>query len=232
MRGTRRILIAVLAVVVVAGFGVWWFVLRDTSPAKLTLKSDTNSLSSQPNSPGGLAGTWKVVAGSGDEATVAGYRVQEKFAAGVAKVTAAGRTTDVTGSATVGGTTVSAASFDVDLTTLHSDRSQRDNTIRNRGLETDKFPKASFQLTAPIQLPQITNGKVFDVTATGDLTLHGVTKKVSVPLRAKQSGSSFAVQGSLPVVMADYSISPPNVGGFVSVDDNGAFEFLLNLAKA
>src|SRR6476661_1176542 len=101
MRGTRRILLAVIAVLVIVGAGGWWLFLRDTSPGKLTLKSDTKAVASQPNPPGSLAGSWKVVAGTGDEATVAGYRVQEKFAAGVAKVTAAGRTNDVTGSATV-----------------------------------------------------------------------------------------------------------------------------------
>ncbi len=231
MRGTRRILLAVLVVLVVAGAGVWWFVLRDTSPEKLTLKSDATSASGQAKAPSDLIGTWKVVAGSGQEATRAGYRVQEKFAAGLAKSTAAGRTSDVTGSVTVVGTKVTTAKVTVDVTTLTSDKSQRDNQIRNRGLETNKFPNATFALTAPVQLPKITEGQVFNLTATGNLSLHGVTKKVSLPLKAKESGSKFVVQGSLPIVMADYSIEPPSIGGFVSVDGNGAFEFLANLAK-
>ena len=37
MRGARRILLAVIAVVVIVGAGVWWLFLRDTSPEKLTL---------------------------------------------------------------------------------------------------------------------------------------------------------------------------------------------------
>ena len=103
---------------------------------KLTLKSDTKAVASQPNPPGSLAGSWKAVAGTGDEATVAGYRVQEKFAAGVAKATAAGRTNDVTGSATVTGTTVTAADFDVNMTTLHSDKSQRDERDPQSGAQS------------------------------------------------------------------------------------------------
>jgi polyisoprenoid-binding protein YceI len=231
MRGIRRILLALLVVVVVAGAAFWYFVLRDTSSKKLTLKSDAPSATSAAKAPTSLAGTWKVVAGSGDQATVAGYRVLEKFAAGVAQVTATGRTPGVTGTVTVVGKNVTAATFNVDMTKLSSDKVQRDNQIRNRGVETNKFPKATFSLTAPVALPSITEGKVFKLTVPGNLTLHGVTKKVSLPLNAKESGSTFVIQGSLPIVMKDYAIDPPSIGGFVTVDDNGSLEFLANLAK-
>ena len=40
------------------------------------------------------------------------------------------------------------------------------------------------------------------------------------------------VNGTLPIVLADYSIEPPSIGRFVSVDNNGSLEFLVNLAKA
>lgn len=233
MRTTRRILLASLVVLVVAGAAIWYFFVRDTSDPPLTLKSDTTSASTTaPAVPVDLTGTWKVVAGSGDTATVAGYRVKEKFAAGVAKVTANGRTPRVTGTATVAGKKLTAATFDVDVTKLKSDKAQRDNQIKTRGLETDKFPKATFKLTSPLTLPDITPGKLFHVDAAGKLTLHGVTKKVTIPLQAKESGSAFIVQGSLPIVMADYSIDPPSIGGFVSVDGNGTFEFLATLAKS
>lgn len=231
MRRSRQVLLALLVFLVVAGAAVWWFLLRDASAKKLTLKSDTTSSSNPVKPATDLAGTWKVVAGSGQEATVAGYRVEEKFAAGVAKTTATGRTPDVTGSVTVADTKVTAAELTVNMTTLQSDKSQRDNQIRNRGLETNKFPTATFVLSEPVQLPQIAPGQVFQSTVTGNLTLHGVTKKVSVPLQAKESRANFVVQGSLPVVLADYSIEPPSIGGFVSVDPNGSLEFLTTLAK-
>jgi hypothetical protein len=40
------------------------------------------------------------------------------------------------------------------------------------------------------------------------------------------------VVGSLPILMADYDITPPNVGGFVSVEDHGTMEFQLVFVKA
>ena len=232
MRGIRRILLAALVVLIAAGAAFWWFVVRDDAPPKLTLKDDSSSATTQAAAPTSLGGTWKVVAGSGNEATSAGYRVQEKFAAGVAKVTAAGRTPDVTGTVTVVGKNVTAAKLNVNMTTLTSNKSQRDNQIRNRGIETNKFPTATFTLTSPVRLPTFSEGKVFKTSATGNLTLHGVTKKVTIPLNAKESGSTFFVQGSLPIVMSDYSIQPPSIGGFVTVDGNGSLEFLASLAKS
>jgi hypothetical protein len=62
--------------------------------------------------------------------------------------------------------------------------------------------------------------------------LHGVTRDVAIPLKAKESGSRFVVQGATDIKMSDYKIDPPSIGGFVSVDGNGSLEFLLSLAKA
>jgi hypothetical protein len=40
------------------------------------------------------------------------------------------------------------------------------------------------------------------------------------------------VSGGAPIVLADYHIDPPNIGGLVSVDATGTFEFQLTFAKA
>ncbi len=67
------------------------------------------------------------------------------------------------------------------------------------------------------------------MTATGDLTLHGVTRSVQVPLQASWDGASaisIATPAGIPIQMADYGIEPPD-SGFVSVDDNGEIELQL-----
>ena len=72
-----------------------------------------------------------------------------------------------------------------------------------------------------------------DVTLSGDLTLHGVTKSVQIPAQAQLVDGQIQVAGSLPIALADYGITPPNVGGFIiSIADQGALEFLVVLAKA
>ena len=65
--------------------------------------------------------------------------------------------------------------------------------------------------------------------ATGDLTLHGVTKSVQVPLQARLSGSTIEVVGSVGIVFADYGITPPTSFIALSVDDHGTMELHLFL---
>ena len=80
---------------------------------------------------GGIAGTWTVdpTVGSFDDfsGSFVGYRVQEELAS-VGATEAVGRTPDVTGTLTVDGTTITAAEFTADLTTLQSDEGNRDGS--------------------------------------------------------------------------------------------------------
>src|SRR4029078_5981224 len=99
-----------------------------------------------------------------------------------------------------------------------------DSAIATRGLQTQQFPKATFALTKPIKLPSTDQGKELDLTATGDLTLHGQTKPVDVALQAEWDGSVVKGAGSTPIAFADYGIDTIEIPGFVKTDDNGSME--------
>jgi len=235
-RSRLPLIAGVVVVLVAVAVGGFFYFTRDTSDPPLELSD--KPADSDGTSGGGavdtaeLDGPWSVAAGSGDEATVAGYRVEEVFAAGSRRATANGRTNDVTGTLTVADGSVTEGEFTVDLTTLASDESRRDNAIKDRGLQTTEFPDGTFTLTEAVELPDLTDGETFTVEATGDLTLHGVTNPVTIDLEGRAAGDIFTVQGSAPVVMADYDIEPPSIGGFVEVEDEGSFEFLVNFEKA
>jgi polyisoprenoid-binding protein YceI len=157
--------------------------------------------------------------------------VQEQLV-GIGAKTAVGRTPKVTGSLTLEGTTVPKASFEVDMTTLTTDDARRDNAIRTQAIETARFPKATFVLTQPIELGSIpADGEQIKVDATGDLTLHGVTKTVTIPLEAQRKGNVVVVIGSLEIPFADYSISQPRAASVLSVEDKGTFEVQLFLTR-
>jgi polyisoprenoid-binding protein YceI len=101
------------------------------------------------------------------------------------------------------------------------------------GLETVKFPTASFMLTTPVVVSgTLRPGVATTSDATGDLTLHGVTKSITIALTACWTGTVVRVDGSTPIVMADYAISPPPIGGIVSVDDHGVLEFQLTFGRS
>src|SRR5262249_12437923 len=124
------------------------------------------------------------------------------------------------------------AKITVDLTGLSSDEGIRDSQVKGRILETSQFPNATFELTQPITLPSDgADGKEMKVTATGNLTLHGVTKQVTTEITAKRTGTSIAASGAIPIKFSDYNINDPS-GGPAQVGDNGSLEYLVVLSRS
>jgi len=237
-------LVAVLAVVALAGAYLAFF--TDDAPERLALSDQPVATTPGSNPAAGsggssattgaggsdLVGTWRVASGS-----EAGYRVREKLARLPAQSDAVGRSPAVTGAVKVDGAgaglAATDATFEVDLTQLVSDERQRDNRIRTDGLQTNQFPKATFVSAKAVSLPAETaSGQAVKASAEGDLTLHGVTKRVTIPLDVRVTGGKGELAGSLEFPMSDYNISPPNIGGFVTVEPNATLEFRLRLEKA
>ena len=169
----------------------------------------------------------------GNTSNFVGYRVTEKLVANVAQTTATGRTNNVTGTMTINGTTISDVTVTADLRSLSSDSSLRDGRIRDQGLESNRFPQAKFVLTTPITLSALpAAGETIKVDGTGDFTLHGVTKKVTIPLEARWDGKAVQVVGTLPVVFGDYNITAPSSPLVASIDDHAEMEFKLFFEKS
>ncbi len=141
--------------------------------------------------------------------------------------TATGQTKSITGSMTIAGTDVTKASFSVDMTTFASNESIRDDQFQHRIMDTADFPTATFELTKPIALgAEPKNGVQANYTATGKLTLHGTTKTITFPLKARRTANVIAVQGNVPVTFADYGIDNPS-GGPAQVGNTGTMVFVL-----
>jgi polyisoprenoid-binding protein YceI len=235
MSKTIKIVIgAALVVVLVGGASVWYFVLRDTAEktASIDAIGDGNTKITGP-AKSSADGKWKV---QQDSSVFAGYRIQELFASATIKKTATGHSPDVSGTMTVAGTTVSDVEVKVNTTKLKSDEDRRDAQIQKRGIATSDFPEATFKLTKPITLPSAPKvDEEVKVTATGELTMHGVTKPIDVPLTAKWKGSSIVVATvgeGVPITLADYKIEQVEVPGFVKVDDHGTLELQLLFVPA
>ena len=255
-RGPVLAILAILVLAVAIG-GAWYLFLRPAGPAPVSLGAAPGrgpgrrawrprvpppprpaaapGSSQATGAQGGISGTWTVdpSVGSFDDFTgsFVGYRVQETLAS-IGATEAVGRTPGVTGSMTVDGSTITAADFAADLTGLRSDNDRRDGQLRRQALETDRFPTASFKLTAPVDLgAPPAEGATVEVTAAGDLTLHGVTKAVEIPLQARLEGGVVTVAGSLPITFADYAIAKPESMMVLSVEDSGTLEVQLQLTK-
>lgn len=246
--GLGAVVVALLAGGV---YGFSYLFLRPEAPAAVGLSSasptaaaatETNEPSSAPTSSAsssatgsGLDGTWNVDPSVGSfsdfSGSFVGYRVDEELAT-VGAATAVGRTPDVTGTLTLDGAQITAVELGADLTTLQSDESRRDGQLKRQALETDQFPTATFSLTQPIDLGSVpADGQVIQATAVGDLTIHGVTKSVEIPVEALLAGDVVTVTGSIDILFADYSINRPTSFAVLSIADHGTMEFQLKFTK-
>jgi polyisoprenoid-binding protein YceI len=221
----KKLLIAIVAVVVLVVGGAWIYTVVDKPADKLTIDDTAGSTSDVTVADDGTTdGTWKVSSDS-----IVGYRIQETLFG--ASNTATGRTSEVDGSITINGSTVSAAQFTVDVNSISSDRTQRDGQFRGRIMETSQFPTSTFKLTSPINLGGVPElDQEITTKATGDLTLHGVTKKITFDVTAKRVSGQVRVNGAIPITFSDYGIDDPS-GGPAQVGDTGTLEFTLVLTR-
>lgn len=154
-----------------------------------------------------LDGTWNVT-----EESEFGFRVEEVLF-GV-NTTAAGRSNEITGDIVIAGAAVESGTFSVDVASITSDEDRRDNQFRGRIMEVEQFPRATFTLTAPIDLGSVpAAAQQVTASAAGDLTLHGVTRSVTFDVTAEARPGRIGVLGTIPVVFADYEIDNPSTSG-------------------
>jgi polyisoprenoid-binding protein YceI len=236
----RRLIIAVSAVVVVVilaavlGPYVYIHFIEGPAPAKLALpKSSATTSTSQgsaskssTSSTLSLDGAWNVGTGS-----QAGYRVQEVLVG--QNATAVGRTNKIWGSMTIAGSTVTKATFTVDMASVVSDQSQRNARFDGPIMDVSQFPTATLTVSTPIDLGTIpAEGTQEHYNATGALDMHGVTKPVTFPVTAERVGSSIDVLADIPITFSEWNIANPSIGGFVTTANNGTLEVLVHLTQA
>lgn len=184
----------------------------------------------------GLDGTWTIdpsIGSFGDfSSSFVGYRVEETLA-NVGANTAVGRTPQVSGSLVLVGSTITSVDVTADLTGLKSDDDRRDGQLARQAIQTSQFPQATFRLTSPIELGSAPpDGQTVNATATGELTLHGLTRTVEVPLQARLSGDVVTVAGLIDLLFADYGIERPTSFVVLSIEDHGTMELQLHFRHA
>ncbi|MEZ5342711.1 MAG: YceI family protein [Acidimicrobiales bacterium] len=246
-RSRTPVLVAGLVALTMAAALLWFFVIRDTSAADVNTADAAAARQASldeanAGSFDGVEGVWTVdtTFGTFDEAclsdvcdaTFAGFRIDEELASFGDK-TVIGRSPAVSGSVEISGTSISSANIVVDMTGILTDSGGRTAAIRSQSIETAAFPEASFVLNEPIDIgPLPGDGEQVTVQATGDFTIHGVTKTETLDLTAEINGGVIVVFGQLgPVLLDDYGIAKPSAAVVLSVEDNALIEFQLFLTK-
>jgi polyisoprenoid-binding protein YceI len=153
----------------------------------------------------------------------AGYTVREQLAKLSLPSDAIGTTNSITGSITIlpDGTIDSANSkFTVDVSTLKTDQSMRDNFVRRAVLHTDQYPLAVFvptQVTGlPATLPQ--SGDVaFKVT--GNLTIQNVTKPITWDVSGTINNGEATGKATTSFTFEDFNLTQPHISVVLSIVD-------------
>ncbi|MET8162594.1 YceI family protein [Sphaerisporangium sp. NPDC005289] len=213
----RWTLIGIATLVVVTLVTAALAVKLQPTPAPLTLPASAAA----PVGP--LDGTWQV-----SPESVAGFRVEQTVLGLTSDVV--GRTEGVTGSVVIAHGRVTEADLRIDLRALTSD-DKKPAPQFGVSLETGRFPDATVGLARPVSLnDRLAFGAATTVSATGRLTLHGVTREVTTRLSARRDATDLRIAGSIPVAFADWGIARPvGVPFFGDLADHGVAEFLLVL---
>ncbi len=246
MTKATKIVIGAIAAVLVLGFGGTWLyinVIKDDAPERLSLDDDSGLSSTTTVAEGSETAETTVGPGDGASASdgidgewtatgdsVVGYRAKEVLFG--QDTEGVGRTSSVTGTLTISGTSVDTAKFEVDMTTLKSDQDRRDGQVRGRIMETEKYPTSAFELTSPIDLGSIpADGTEITAKATGNLTIKAETKEVTLDLAAKKDGNTISVLTEYRIQFEEWGIEDPSFGP-AQVEDNALLEIKLVFEKA
>jgi len=90
-------------------------------------------------------------------------------------------------------------------------------------LETAKYPEITFEST---DVQGNLNGGQIDVKIGGNLSLHGVTRRVVIPARVTVSGDTLRAQGEFEINRKDFNVNATNAfHGFVRIKHELKFTF-------
>jgi polyisoprenoid-binding protein YceI len=91
-------------------------------------------------------------------------------------------------------------------------------------LHPDQYPDITFQSTN-VTAKGLGGGR-YDVKLNGNLTLHGVTRPVTIPATVTLNGSTLRAVGKFSIDRGDYKVKATSAfHGMVRVDDDIKFEF-------
>lgn len=99
--------------------------------------------------------------------------------------------------------------FEVDLASIDTGIGLRNRHMRENYLEVESHPYATLRATIDRIVPG--EGGAVRVSATGDFSVHGVTRQRTVECSADPSGDGFDVNCAFPVLLAQHDIDIPRI---------------------
>lgn len=171
-----------------------------------------------------------IVAPTGNEAR---YIVREQLARVELPSDAIGATSAITGQIVLdgkGGVDSTASRIVIDLTTLTSDRANRDRWIKRNTLVVDSFPNAELVVTEIRGLPTtLPTSGTLSLTIVGRMTMHGTTTPTTWEVTAAANGHAFTGKATTRVKFGDFNMKQPRVMMVLSIVDDLKLEYDFHL---
>lgn len=197
------------------------------APAASTTASGTTASAGAATAPASSAVAAKAPAGASSysitsDKSEAKVTVNEKFVSAPLPSDAVLTTNAIQGQLFLGPDTkpVEGAKILVDLRTLKSDKTQRDNYIRTNTLQSDQFPLAEYVITGvdgwtgPLKEGQQSTFKIL-----GNMTIHGVTKPIVFDTVATMQGGTVTGTAKAAFKFQDFGLSAPSLAT-LKADEN------------
>ena len=90
---------------------------------------------------------------------------------------------------------------------------RRDRSMREKVLETDRFPEIVFELKRVSgDLTRLKSGESFTVGVTGELTVHGRAATVQLPIDVYVFADHVILAGSFPLHWRQHGLKDPSFG--------------------
>ncbi len=193
----------------------------------------TSAPDTQPASPAAAGDVIRLVLVP--DKSQARYRVREQLAGVSFPSDAVGATSAFTGTIVgkTDGTILSDQSmFQVDLRTLKSNESLRDNFIGRSVLETSRYPYATFVPTSAPGLPlTLPNSGALSFQLIGNLTIRDVTKPVTWDVSGKVTGNTATGTATTTFTFEDFGLTQPHVARVLNIVDSIKLELDLTLQR-
>ncbi|MBI4506004.1 MAG: YceI family protein [Chloroflexi bacterium] len=121
----------------------------------------------------------------------------------------------------------------IDISAFKSDRARRDQFIRDRWLESARFPMATFTPTRIEGLPErYVEGAELALRVTGDLTIREATKPTTFAVAAKLQGDTLTATGTTTIRMSDFGFDPPEILGTLKAENEAKLVFTFVALRA
>lgn len=121
----------------------------------------------------------------------------------------------------------------VDISTFRTDNPRRDSAIRERWLESARFPIAEFRPTTIQGLPNAyTEGREVTLQVTGDLKIRDVTRPTTFSVTVKLERDRLTGTATGMIRMTDFGFDPPSILGILRAENEVQIEFRFVATRA